>query len=98
MLADDFLGRVTLDPLCTGIPARYEPLRVEHEDRIVDDRLDKQPECVVVGCSHHLSFHPPAGPKKLNPGGGFRLHQASASGCDAPSPGGSSGSRRAWPA
>lgn len=43
MLADDLLGGVALEPAGARIPARDDPRRVEHVDRIVRHRLDEQP-------------------------------------------------------
>ena len=37
MLADDFLGLVSLDALGAGIPVRHMTFGIEHEDRVIDD-------------------------------------------------------------
>ena len=37
MLADDFFGRITLDPLGARVPADDVALRVEHENCVVGD-------------------------------------------------------------
>ena len=47
MLADDFVGLEALDPLGTCVPAGHAAAGIEHVDRIVDDRLDEQPERVL---------------------------------------------------
>jgi hypothetical protein len=41
MLADDFIGCVALDALCTWVPGRGNPILVKLKDRVVDDGLDK---------------------------------------------------------
>ena len=41
MLADDLFGLEALDPLGARVPAGHEALRVEHVDRVVEDRLDQ---------------------------------------------------------
>ena len=44
MLADDFVGRITLDSRGARVPVGYAPVRVEHVDCVVGDALDEQPE------------------------------------------------------
>ena len=44
VLADNLLGRVPLDVLCAGIPVANMTIRIEHEDRMVGQALDQQPE------------------------------------------------------
>ena len=44
VLADDLVGDVALDPLGAGVPALDQAGRGEHEDRVVADRLDQEPE------------------------------------------------------
>ena len=44
MLADDFAGHIALDALGARVPGGDPAFRVEHEDRIVGDALDQQPE------------------------------------------------------
>src|SRR4051812_4006516 len=48
MLADDFGGAITLQPLRTRIPVRDVPGRIEHEDGVVDDALDQQAKALLT--------------------------------------------------
>src|SRR6478672_11947815 len=41
MLADDLIGGVALDALGTGVPGCNTSLGIEHEDGIIDNRLDQ---------------------------------------------------------
>ena len=41
MLSDNLLGRVTLDALGPHVPSGYYAMRVDLEDRVVDNRFDK---------------------------------------------------------
>src|SRR5690606_30973982 len=43
MFADDFIGRVALDPPRSGIPGRDQSLGIELKNRIIDDRFEKAP-------------------------------------------------------
>src|SRR3989344_5874391 len=47
VLAENLGGRVALEPLSAGIPARHDAVDVEHVDRIVGDRLDQEPVAVL---------------------------------------------------
>jgi hypothetical protein len=47
MPADDLLGAESLDPLRSGVPAHDPPLRIEHDDRVIGDALDHQPEALL---------------------------------------------------
>jgi hypothetical protein len=40
MLANDFIGGVTLDAFGARAPAHDPPFRVEHEDGVIDDAAD----------------------------------------------------------
>ena len=46
--ADDLLGGVALDALGAGVPAHDVAARVEHEDRVVLDHFDEQPETLLA--------------------------------------------------
>jgi hypothetical protein len=46
--ADDFLRRITFDALSAGLPIRDDPLRGEHEDRVVGDALDEKPKLLLA--------------------------------------------------
>ena len=48
MLADDLVGRVALDPLGPGVPGGDVAVGVEHEDRVVPDALDQEPEALLA--------------------------------------------------
>ena len=48
MLADDFSRRVTLDPLGAHVPARDAAFRIEHEDRVVLNAFDHQPQSLFA--------------------------------------------------
>jgi hypothetical protein len=54
-LADDFIGRVTLDSLRTGVPGRGPTLLVDHEDGVVDDLLDQEPEQIDCFFVHSIA-------------------------------------------
>src|SRR4051794_32559457 len=58
MLPDDLFGLEALDPLGAAIPARHETVRVEHVDRIVDDRLNQQLERALGPPLLHLLRNP----------------------------------------
>lgn len=49
MLADDFLGGVTLEALCSSIPAADVSLRRKHVDRVVGYSGDEDAELIHVG-------------------------------------------------
>ena len=42
VLPDDLVRDVTLEPLGARVPARHKPVGIEHKDRIIRNRLDKQ--------------------------------------------------------
>src|SRR6201987_220058 len=44
MMSYDFVGGITFDLLRTGIPARDDTVRIQHEDRVVRNSTDKQPK------------------------------------------------------
>src|SRR6202035_4313482 len=46
--AEDLAGPVALDPLGAGVPADHVAFGVEHEDGIVADTLDEQPEALLA--------------------------------------------------
>jgi hypothetical protein len=48
MLAEDFGGKVALDTLGADVPARHPPLGIKHEQRVVGDTLDKEPETALT--------------------------------------------------
>ena len=48
MLADDFVGRIALDPLRAGIPVGHDAVRIEHVDGVVDHPLDQQPKAALA--------------------------------------------------
>src|SRR3954464_1118462 len=48
MLSDDFIVRVTLDASRAGIPARDQPIGVEHIERIVGHAGDQQAELALA--------------------------------------------------
>src|SRR3954454_10189637 len=48
VLTDDLVCGVALDPLSSRVPAHDVAFRREHEDRVVLDRLDEQPEPVLA--------------------------------------------------
>src|SRR5262249_43432342 len=47
-LPDDLLGRIALEPRGAGIPAGDPSIKIDHVDRIVDDRVDEQLEPPAV--------------------------------------------------
>ena len=67
MLADDLVCRIALDALGAGIPAGYPPFRVEHEDRVVDDRLNEQAKCFVIDVVRHSVLVPSKVDSVINP-------------------------------
>lgn len=48
VLTDDFLRFVSLDPLRAAVPAAHASLRIEHEDRILLDSIDRQLKSLVA--------------------------------------------------
>ncbi len=48
--ANDLLGGVTLESFGAGVPARYDPVGVEHVDGIIRDRVDQQPVAAIIAC------------------------------------------------
>src|SRR5690349_16371535 len=48
MLADDLVGTIALDALGARVPARYAPLRVQHEDGVVLDRFDEEAKAFLA--------------------------------------------------
>ena len=77
----DFLARVALDPLGPRIPVDDVPVGIEHEDRVIGDAFDQQPEAPLA--------YPPA---SSSAGGELlgallrRAARASGSGLAAPLP------------
>ena len=57
VFADDFLSLVSFDSFGAGVPSSNVALNVEHEDRIILDGIDQQPESLFTGnqCSPGLS-------------------------------------------
>ena len=47
VLTDDLVGGVALDARGTGVPVGDVSVGIQHEDRIVRDALDKQPEAAL---------------------------------------------------
>jgi hypothetical protein len=54
---DDLLRRITVAALGAGVPAGHTTVGIEHEDRVVLDRLDQQPE-PLLGPAQPLFSHP----------------------------------------
>jgi hypothetical protein len=48
VFAEDLLAPPALDPLGTLIPADHPPLGVEHEDGVVGDAADQQPQPLLA--------------------------------------------------
>jgi hypothetical protein len=48
VLTQDFVGRVSLDPLRPSIPTRHVAVRVEHVDRVIGHALDKDPKLALA--------------------------------------------------
>ncbi len=46
--ADDLLGGIALDALGARVPAGHAALRIQHEDGVVGDPLDQQPELLLA--------------------------------------------------
>src|SRR5258708_39389596 len=44
VMADDVLGRVSLDPLRSGVPIGNDAVGIEHEDRVIGDALHEETE------------------------------------------------------
>ena len=74
--AEDLLAPPDLDPLGTLIPADHPPLEVEHEDGVVGDTADQQPQpllavpgpvpavCVLASCTAATCPVPPSRPPR----------------------------------
>ncbi|HET8584985.1 MAG TPA: hypothetical protein VFM89_04535, partial [Casimicrobiaceae bacterium] len=54
MLADDLVRRITADALRAGVPRDDAAVGIEHEDRVVDDAVDEQPESFFAFCQRLL--------------------------------------------
>ena len=48
MLADDLVRRILVDPLRAGVPVGHAPVGIEHEDRVIGDALNQQPEAPLA--------------------------------------------------
>ena len=44
MLTNDFVGRIALDPLRTGIPGHNMTISIKHYNGVVGEVLDHEPE------------------------------------------------------
>ena len=66
VLADDFCGLVTLDPLGAGIPGCDEPFRVDHVDGIVGQGLRQKAELIAF-VDLAVLLGPTAGIECVNP-------------------------------
>ena len=49
MLTDDLVTGVALEALRARVPTGHDPLRVEHVDGVIGDRLDQKLEALFVG-------------------------------------------------
>ena len=58
MLPDDLGRRIALDALGAGIPAGDDAVRVQHEERIVGDAVDEQPELTLAFAQTILGLAP----------------------------------------
>ena len=47
MAPDDFIARISLDPLGSRIPVHHMTLRIQHIDRVIGDAFDQQPEAAL---------------------------------------------------
>src|SRR5918993_1651193 len=69
MLAQDFVLGIALEPLSARIPTRDDPVRVEHVDGIIGDRIDQKLEASLLGrCAgplHGVHQNSPADPGRL---------------------------------
>ena len=50
MLSDDFVRTITLDTLRSRIPRDDDPVRINLEDRVIDDRIDEPPKACICFC------------------------------------------------
>ena len=48
VFSDDFFGRVPLDALGAEVPRRNAPLRIQHENAVVEDALDEEPHALLA--------------------------------------------------
>src|SRR5579863_5852153 len=48
VLADDLVGFVSLETLGAGVPGEDESVRIQHENRIVSDGFDEEPETLLA--------------------------------------------------
>jgi hypothetical protein len=73
MLADDYVGRVTLDPLGTKIPFNDFAARIEHEYGIIGDGFDEQAETASLS-RHSLALASNCGVRSLMRTSGVSLN------------------------
>ena len=50
MLSDDFVRVIPLDTLRARIPRDDDPVRINLEDRVIDDRIDEPPKACICFC------------------------------------------------
>ncbi len=48
MLPDDLVGSVSLETLGAGVPGENATVGIQHENRIVSDALDEEPEALLA--------------------------------------------------
>ena len=48
-MPDNLFGGVAFDPRGASIPVRHEPVRVEHEDRVIGHTLNQQAKPLFTG-------------------------------------------------
>ena len=58
MLSDDFVRTITLDTLRARIPRDDDPVRINLEDRVIDDRIDEPPKACITFCKSYAGLLP----------------------------------------
>jgi hypothetical protein len=48
VLPDDLAGSVSFESLGAGVPREHDTIGIQHEDRIIPDALDEEPEALLV--------------------------------------------------
>src|SRR3954471_5904921 len=76
MLADDLIGGVAFDALGTGVPACNMSLGVEHEDGVIDNRLDQLLVSASIEPAGFVAFRHRLSLKRVLAGHGQRTREA----------------------
>ena len=75
MLSDDFVCVIPLDTFRARIPRYDDPVRINLEDRVIDDRIDEPSKACITVCKSYAGLlpigHVPGNLGKANKLSGF---------------------------